>query len=65
VIDPRDLHEGDYTPWGGREVYGWPSCTIIGGRVVIAGSELVDDGMYGQLLRRTLDPAVALGTAVG
>jgi dihydropyrimidinase len=65
VIDPRDLHEGDYTPWGGREVYGWPSCTIIGGRVVIAGSELVDDGMYGRLLRRTLDPAVALGTAVG
>ncbi|MCW2604823.1 MAG: Allantoinase [Pseudonocardiales bacterium] len=64
VIDPTDMHEGDYTPWGGREVYGWPVATILGGRVVIEGGVLVDDSTGGQLLRRTLDPSVARGTAV-
>jgi dihydropyrimidinase len=64
VIDPADLHEGDYTPWGGREVFGWPSCTILGGRIVVQDSQIVDGSTSGALLRRTLDPSVAKGTAV-
>lgn len=65
VIDPAELHEGDYTPWGGREVYGWPAATILAGRVVIEAGALLDDSTGGKLLRRTLDPSVARGTAVG
>lgn len=64
VIDPVDLHEGDWTPWDGREVYGWPSHTILGGRVVIENSTVVDGSTSGKLLRRTLDPSVGAGTAV-
>jgi dihydropyrimidinase len=65
VIDPAEMHEGDYTPWGGREVFGWPCVTVLGGRVVVEADELVDASTGGQLLRRTLDPSVAQGTAVG
>lgn len=65
VIDPAELHEGDYSPWGGREVSGWPSHTVLGGQIVVQDSVLLDENTNGTLLRRTLDPSVGLGKAVG
>jgi dihydropyrimidinase len=60
IIDPTDhrtvhaaaMHEGDFTPWEGWEVTAWPSHTILGGRVVVADGDLVDDVPYGRFLRR-------------
>jgi dihydropyrimidinase len=65
IIDPTDLHEGDYSPWGGREVYGWPACTVLAGRVVVENSVLVDEETRGTLLRRRRRPEVAPARAVG
>ena len=65
VVEPSELHEGDYSPWNGRTVWGWPSHTVKGGRLVVENSVLVDDAMRGRLLLRTLDPSVHEGTAVG
>jgi dihydropyrimidinase len=64
VIDPADLHEGDWTPWDGRTVEAWPVATVLGGRVVVRDGVLADGGTHGKLLLRHLDPAVALGKAV-
>jgi dihydropyrimidinase len=64
VVDAAVLHEGDYSPWTGREVAGWPTYTVKGGRVVVDHDEMTDDSMGGQLLRRVLDPSVHAGTAV-
>ncbi|MFF4253864.1 dihydroorotase family protein [Streptomyces sp. NPDC001663] len=73
VIDPNlekpvraaDLHEGDYSPWEGRVVRGWPVLTVMGGRVVVEEGVLKDTVMHGCLLRRTLDPRVHDGTITG
>ncbi|MBM9465859.1 dihydroorotase [Nakamurella leprariae] len=64
VLDPAELHEGDYTPWNDRVVEAWPAHTVLGGRVVVRDGVMVDEGTHGQLLLRRLDPAVALGKAV-
>jgi dihydropyrimidinase len=64
VIDASVLHEGDYSPWTGREVTGWPTYTVKGGRVVVDHDTMTDDSTQGQLLRRVLDPSVHAGTAV-
>lgn len=72
IIDPEDehpakagdLHEGDWTPWEGWVLSGWPSATIKGGRLVVENAVMVDDSMGGRLIRRILDPSVQAGTAL-
>ena len=40
TITIDDLHhDGDYSPWEGWEVKGWPSTTILRGRVVVEDSQ--------------------------
>jgi dihydropyrimidinase len=42
TITAANLHQGaDYTPYEGFEVTGWPVTTIVRGRVVVDGGELV------------------------
>ena len=48
ILDPsrrgkvrkEDLHETDYTPWEGHEIFAWPMLTILRGKVV------VEDGQF-------------------
>jgi dihydropyrimidinase len=50
VIRHADLHDGaDYSPYEGIEITGWPTTTILGGRVMIEDGVLVGskgDGTY-------------------
>jgi dihydropyrimidinase len=46
------LHETDYTPWEGYEVYGWPAMTILRGKVVVAAGRFLGDPKDGQYLYR-------------
>ncbi len=64
VIDPADMHEGDFSPWTGRTVSGWASHVIMNGKLMVERGDLLDEAMTGQLVRRQLDPSVARGTAV-
>jgi dihydropyrimidinase len=48
-------HEGDYSPWEGWEVEGWPVMTVHRGRVVVEDGELNAEPGDGLFLRRTLD----------
>jgi len=72
ILDPdderpasaADLHEGDWTPWEGWVLSGWPACTVQGGRVVVERNVMTDESTGGRLLRRHLDPSVHAGTAV-
>ena len=43
----------DFSVFEGRELYGWPAATVVGGRVVAENSELVVDQPSGRYLRRT------------
>ena len=49
ILDPSrrgtvralDLHETDYTPWEGHEIFAWPVMTMLRGKV------MVENGYYG------------------
>lgn len=64
VIDPANMHEGNFSPWTGRTASGWASHVILNGRLAIERDVMLEDTMAGKLVRRTLDPAVAKGTVL-
>ncbi|HXV32859.1 MAG TPA: amidohydrolase family protein [Gaiellaceae bacterium] len=65
VIALEDLHhESDYSPWEGWAVRGWPVATVLRGKVVVEGGELLGDPGDGRWLPRWLDRAVRVGPAV-
>jgi dihydropyrimidinase len=50
-----DLHHaGDYSPWEGWRVRGWPVTTVLRGRVVVAEGRLLGTPGDGRFVRRTL-----------
>jgi len=51
TISSGTLHMAtDYTPYEGRQVTGWPATVLVGGRVVVDGSQLVDPQPRGRHL---------------
>jgi len=51
-------HEGDYSPWEGWKVRGWPTTTILRGAVVVEDGELRAQPGTGIFVPRKLDPDV-------
>ena len=69
LIDPNikktlatgDFHITDYSIWDGFEIEGWPTTTILRGKVVAENGQLHATLGGGQFLRRKVDPAVTNG----
>jgi dihydropyrimidinase len=54
TLDGSRLHMGtDFSPFDGRELYGWPQQVVAGGRVVLDDQGFHDPGPVGRLLRRS------------
>jgi dihydropyrimidinase len=51
-------HDGDYSPWEGWEVKGWPATTILRGSVVVEDGRLNAEPGFGRFVPRRLDPEV-------
>lgn len=65
VISMEHLHhEGDYSPWEGWQVTGWPVTTILRGKVVVEDGVLVGGPGDGRWLSRKMDPAILAGPAL-
>ena len=66
IIDPSidrplsldDLHLEDYSIWEGWPVRGWPVTTILRGKVVVDGGNLLGAPSDGRLLSRKIAPEV-------
>jgi dihydropyrimidinase len=72
ILDPTrrgkvraaDLHETDYTPWEGHDIFAWPVVTILRGRIV------VEDGTFhgapggGTYLKRKIPADIIGGPAL-
>ena len=55
TIRHAELHDGsDYTPYEGVEVRGWPTTTILGGRVMVRDGVLVGGIGTGRYVPRDL-----------
>jgi dihydropyrimidinase len=59
TITIDDLHhDGDYSPWEGWHVRGWPETTILRGRVVVDRGELLAGPGDGEFVPRKIEPDV-------
>ena len=64
TIKKEMLHEQDYSPWEGHEVFAWPVLTVLRGKVVVEEGRFSGDLAHGQYLYRKLSENVRRGTAV-
>ena len=61
TLSMEDLHLGDYNPWEGWDVQGWPTVVTLRGRVVVKDGRFMGDTSHGRLIPRKLSPAVLKG----
>ena len=62
ILDPsrrgkvrkEDLHETDYTPWEGHDIFAWPMVTILRGKVVVENGQFLGREGAGQYLKRKI-----------
>jgi dihydropyrimidinase len=65
TITMADLHhDGDYSPWEGWHVRGWPAMTILGGAVAVEDGKLLSGADTGSFVPRKVDQDVLSRPAV-
>ena len=66
IIDPsvkktltmKDLHLGDYNPWEGWQVEGWPTVVTLRGKVMVENGAFMGSPADGRLIPRKIYPSV-------
>jgi dihydropyrimidinase len=69
VLDPSKrfritkemLHEQDYSPWEGHEVYAWPTLTVMRGKIAVEDGKFMGDLKDGQYLFRKISEEIRSG----
>ena len=64
VVRAAEMHEADYSPWEGRDLACWPSLTMLRGKVVVEGGQLVGAASDGQFLQRKVADEIRSRPAV-
>src|SRR6266446_9866283 len=62
ILDPArrgkvravDLHETDYTPWEGHDIFAWPVVTILRGKVMVENGRYFANPSDGRYLKRKI-----------
>jgi len=53
-IRAADLHESDYTPWEGHDIFAWPVVTILRGKVMVENGQYFAQASDGSYLKRKI-----------
>ena len=61
VIRKEMLHEQDYSPWEGHEVYAWPTLTVLRGKIVVENGKFTGEPSDGQYLHREISEEIRTG----
>jgi len=69
ILDPTrrgkvraaDLHETDYTPWEGHDIFAWPVTTILRGKVMVQDGQYFGSPADGRYLKRKIAPSTLAG----
>src|SRR5215468_5384844 len=72
ILDPTrrgkvraaDLHESDYTPWEGHDIFAWPTVTILRGKVMVEDGRYLGTPKDGRYLKRKIAAEIAGGPAL-
>jgi len=70
ILDPTrrgkvraaDLHETDYTPWEGHDIFAWPVVTLLRGKVMVENTQYFGNSNDGRYLKRKMSPDILAGT---
>jgi len=70
ILDPTrrgkiravDLHETDYTPWEGHDIFAWPVTTILRGKIMVEGGRYFGGPGDGRYLKRKISAATLAGS---
>jgi dihydropyrimidinase len=55
------LHEQDYSPWEGHEVFAWPVLTVMRGKIAVEDGKFTADLNDGQYLFRKISEEIRSG----
>jgi dihydropyrimidinase len=72
ILDPTrrgkvraaDLHETDYTPWEGQDIFAWPVVTILRGKVMVENGQYFGSPRDGRYLKRKIAQNIRDGAAL-
>jgi dihydropyrimidinase len=72
ILDPTrrgnvralDLHETDYTPWEGHDIFAWPVTTILRGKVMVEDGRYLGSSKDGKYLKRKIRAEMLDGAAL-
>ena len=60
-ITASELHETDYTPWEGHDIFAWPETTILRGKVMVENDDFFGEASDGQYLKRKIPAEILEG----
>ena len=61
-IRAADLHETDYTPWEGHDIFAWPVTTILRGKVMVENGQYLASPTDGRYLKRNISAGTLGGS---
>jgi dihydropyrimidinase len=72
ILDPtrrgkvrkEDLHESDYSPWEGHDIFAWPVVTILRGKVMVEDGNFLGAPGSGKYLKRKMAADILAGPAL-
>src|SRR5215468_3564004 len=62
-VRAADLHETDYTPWEGHDIFAWPAVTILRGKVMVQNGKYFGSARDGRYLKRKISQKTRDGAA--
>ena len=63
-ITASELHETDYTPWEGHDIFAWPVVTMLRGKVMVENGQYFASPKDGKYLKRKISQDILQGTGV-
>jgi len=63
-VTAADLHETDYTPWEGHDIFAWPVITILRGKVMVENGRYLASPSDGRYLKRKIPSDILGGAAL-
>jgi dihydropyrimidinase len=63
-VTASDLHETDYTPWEGHDIFAWPVMTLLRGTVMVENGQYLASPQGGRYLKRKIPADIRNGVTL-